>query len=104
MPPAHRVTDLSSGHKCLVCNVFLHPPMPAVQGSPNVVVNMLPAMRVGDMYTPHFCPVCKAPHPQNLAAGSSSVMINGIPAGRIGDRVACGGSAQTGSTNVIIGG
>ncbi|MGJ8606232.1 MAG: PAAR domain-containing protein [Marivita sp.] len=104
MPPAHRLSDMSSGHKCIVCNVFFHPPMPVVQGSPNVSANTLAVMRVGDMYAPHFCPVCKAPHPQLLAAGSRSVFVNGIPAGRIGDRVACGGQAQSGSPNVVIGG
>ncbi|MBP1852522.1 PAAR domain-containing protein [Rhizobium halophytocola] len=43
------------------------------------------------------------PHPRALAAGSATVFINGKAAGRIGDAVDCGGSAETGSSNVYIG-
>ena len=61
-------------------------------------------MRVGDSYAPHACVAGHAgPHSRALAAGSATVFINGKPAGRIGDAIDCGGTAQTGSTNVFIG-
>lgn len=98
MAPAHRRTDIGSGHSCHF------PPTLATGGSPNVFVNNKPLMRVGDAYVPHGCPVCPEPtHGRKLAAGSSSVFINGKPAGRIGDAIDCGGQAQTGSPNVFIG-
>ena len=98
MPPAHRRTDIGSGHSCHF------PPTLATGGSPNVFVNNKPLMRVGDAYVPHGCPVCPEPvHGRKLAAGSSTVFINGKPAGRIGDAIDCGGQAQTGSANVFIG-
>lgn len=99
MPPAHRINNLGSGHDCHF------PPSKAVEGSPDVFINGLAAMRVGDPYEPHGCSVCpKGTHPRKLAVGSSSVFINGSPAGRIGDAIDCGGEAMEGSPDVIIGG
>ncbi len=98
MPPAHRRSDIGSGHSCHF------PPTLATGGSPNIFVNNKPLMRVGDAYVPHGCPVCPEPsHGRRLAAGSSTVFINGKPAGRVGDAIDCGGQAQTGSSNVFIG-
>jgi len=98
VPPAHRKTDMGSGHACHF------PPSPATGGSPNVFINGLPAMRVGDEYEPHGCAVCpEGSHARKLAQGSRTVFINGIPAGRVGDAIDCGGVAQTGSPNVFIG-
>lgn len=97
MPPAHRLGDIGSGHGCHF------PPTPAIVGSPNVFVNGMPAMRVGDAYLPHPCPACPIPpHPRALAQGSPSVFVNSIPAGRVGDAIGCGGSAATGSPNVVL--
>lgn len=96
--PAARLSDLGSGHGCH------YPPTPSIMGSPNVLINFLPAMRVGDAYVPHPCPVCPAPpHPRSLAAGSGTVMINNMPAGRVGDAISCGGNHTMGSPNVLIG-
>lgn len=98
MPKAHRRADIGSAHSCHF------PPTLATGGSPDVCVNGRPLMRVGDAYLPHACPTCpQPPHPRTLAAGSATVFINGRPAGRIGDAIDCGGQAQTGSSNVIIG-
>ena len=42
--PAARLGDIGSGHSCH------YPPSPAVEGSPNVIINGRPAMRKGDAY------------------------------------------------------
>lgn len=98
MPPAHRRTDIGSGHACHF------PPTPATGGSPNVYVNGKKLMRVGDEYVPHGCAVGHAPaHGRKLKDGSPTVYVNGRRAGRIGDPIDCGGEAQTGSDNVYIG-
>lgn len=98
MPPAHRLGDIGSGHACHF------PPTPATGGSPNVFVDGKPLMRVGDPYIPHGCGPCPAPpHGRALAAGSGTVFTNGKPTGRIGDAIDCGGTAATGSGDVIIG-
>lgn len=98
MPPAHRRSDTGSGHACHF------PPSAATGGSPDVFVNGLALMRVGDAYEPHACTAGHAgPHGRKLAAGSRSVFVNGRPAGRIGDAIDCGGKAETGSGDVFIG-
>lgn len=98
MPKAHRKGDVGSSHACHF------PPSIATGGSPDVFVNGLPAMRVGDEYAPHGCSVCpEGSHGRKLSQGSRSVFINGLPSGRIGDAIDCGGHAQTGSANVFIG-
>lgn len=99
MPKAHRRDDIGSGHACHF------PPTPATGGSGDVYVNGKALMRVTDAYMPHACPTCPAPvHPRALAAGSGSVWVNGLKAGRVGDAIDCGGSAETGSGDVFIGG
>ena len=70
-----------------------------VAGSPDVLVNGSPAVRVGDAVAghgliPHFSPV--------MASGSGSVFVNGIPVCRAGDSATCGHVA-TGSSDVIAG-
>ena len=96
MPGAARKGDIGSAHK------KCYPPSPAIEGSDDVFINGLPAVRVGDAYAMHGCNGCK-PHQRKAAQGSSTVNINGQPAVRIGDGIDCGGVAQTGSSNVFIG-
>ncbi|MEN3793411.1 PAAR domain-containing protein [Fulvimarina sp. MAC3] len=99
MPPVHRKSDTGSGHACHF------PPSNATGGSPDVFVNKLAVMRVGDSYAPHACAPCpQPPHPRALAEGSSTVFVNGRPIGRIGDAIDCGGSAASGSGDVFAGG
>jgi Uncharacterized conserved protein len=96
--PAARLGDIGSGHSCH------YPPSPAVEGSPNVIINGRPAVRKGDAYAVHGCSVCPAPpHSRKLAKGSPTVFFNGKQAGRIGDPIDCGGVDITGSPNVFIG-
>ncbi|PYE85161.1 PAAR domain-containing protein [Phyllobacterium leguminum] len=99
MPASVRKGDIGSGHGCH------YPPTPAMTGSPNVLINGIPAVRVGDAYAAHGCPSCPAPaHGRAQAAGSPTVFINGRPAARIGDAIDCGGAALTGSGNVFFDG
>lgn len=96
MPAATRLNDNSTGHDAC-------PPVPLVEGSPNVIINGRPAGRLGDHYASHGC-VIHPGHQDVIAAGSSKVVINGRPAARVGDAVSIGGTVQNGSGNVIIGG
>lgn len=95
MPQATRLGDTNTGHD-------LCPPVPLIEGSPDVFINGRPAGRVGDKYEPHACPVHPT-HIGTIAEGAPHVFINGMPAGRIGDAVDCGGQVAEGSENVNIG-
>ena len=95
MSLAARVGDM---HVCpLVSGTVPHvggPIMPA--GEPTVLIEGMPAARVGDMAT------CTGP-PDSIAAGSATVLIGGMPAARMGDSCAHGGSIVAGSATVLIG-
>lgn len=99
MPPAARLTDM---HTCPMQTPAIVP-IPHVggpivgPGMPTVLINDLPAARVGDML------VCVGP-PDAIVKGSATVMIGGIPAARLGDQTAHGGEIVLGALNVIIGG
>ncbi|MBN0986927.1 type VI secretion system PAAR protein [Amphritea pacifica] len=95
MPKAARLGDIGSGHGCF-------PATPIVSGSGDVLIEGVPAARVGDALAPHGCRKCP-PHGRAVAAGSSTVMINGKPAARVGDSISCGGSVASGSGSVSIG-
>lgn len=66
-------------------------------GCPTVLVQGMPAARLGDMAT------CTGP-PDTIIMGSSTVMIGGMPAARQGDTTAHGGSIILGAPSVMIGG
>lgn len=106
MPPQCRVGDQSQvpadAHGCPACP---HPAVgPAVAGSPNVMVNSMPALRVTD---PGIHAACCGPNTWVAAKGSGTVFINKLPAHRLGDMdTHCGGVGQMiqGSANVVVGG
>ena len=106
MPPQARLGDKSQvpadAHGCPACP---HPCIgPAVQGSPDVMVNGRPAIRVGDKGV-HAA--CCGPNMWTAAQGSGTVMINNMQAHRMGDQDShCGGNGKMveGSDNVITGG
>ncbi len=105
MPEAGRLQDRSKcpsdSHGCKPCPHSVIGP--SVQGSGNVFVNSLPAMRVGDMGVHSSC--C-GPNVWQADVGSATVFINGIAAHRKGDAtVHCGGDGNLieGSGNVFIG-
>ncbi len=106
MPPQGRVGDLAQcvadAHGCLACphNVI----GPGVQGSPDVLVNGLPALRVGD---PGVHAPCCDGNTWNAQTGSATVMINNKGAHRQGDMTKhCGGvgTLTNGSPDVLVGG
>jgi uncharacterized Zn-binding protein involved in type VI secretion len=88
-------------HGCLACP---HPATgPAIVGSPDVNVNRLPALRVGD---PGVHAACCAGNSWKANAGSATVFINGKAAHRMGDPTQhCGGVGRLieGSLNVMVG-
>ena len=99
MPPAARLTDF---HECPMETPAIVP-IPHVggpivgPGAPTVLIDKLPAARVGDML------VCVGP-PDSIVTGSATVMIGGVPAARMGDQTAHGGEIVLGAFNVMIGG
>ncbi len=106
MPPQARIGDLSQCpadfHGTLACPRQVIGP--AIQGSPDVLVNFLPAVRVGDM---GIHAACCGPNTWKAAMGSKTVFINGMPAHRLGDMDQhCGGVGTMvgGSPNVFTGG
>jgi len=106
MPGQGRVSDISDVSACAHgCPACPHPAAgPATSGSPDVMVNGLPALRLGDS---GIHAVCCGPNTWQATAGSSSVFINGKPAHRQGDTCQhCGGvgSLSTGSADVMVGG
>lgn len=77
---------------------------PAIEGSPDVFVNGLSALRVGDKGI-HF--VCCGTNDWKAMEGSDAVFINGKPACRLGDKTKhCGGDGTliAGSQDVLVGG
>jgi uncharacterized Zn-binding protein involved in type VI secretion len=71
-------------------------------GSPNVLINGLPAVRLGDLVGPHPFHGC-GPDLSVLTTGSPTVLINGVPAGRIGDIYTSDNIIISGSPTVFIG-
>jgi len=106
MPPQCRLGDKSmvpaDAHGCPACP---HPCVgPAIIGSPDVMVNNRPALRVDDM---GIHAACCGPNTWTAQQGSSTVFINSKKAHRLGDQDKhCGGTGQMieGSANVITGG
>jgi len=106
MPGQGRLGDKAQAsadaHGCPACPHVVTGP--AVQGSPDVLVNTMPALRLGDpgIHTP-----CCGSNEWKAAAGSATVLINNKPAFRMGDQTQhCGGAGQLieGSVDVIVGG
>ncbi len=106
MPGQARLGDKSNcpadAHGCPACP---HPCVgPAIVGSPDVMVNGMPAIRVDDQGVHTAC--CGA-NMWTAKMGSSTVKINTKAAHRMGDQDQhCGGMGQMieGSTNVMTGG
>ena len=106
MPPQCRLGDKSQvpsdAHMCPGCP---HTCIgPAIKGSPDVMVNGKPAVRVSDNGVHSSC--CGG-NTWIAQAGSGTVMINNLAAHRLGDQdTHCGGvgQMQEGSDNVITGG
>jgi uncharacterized Zn-binding protein involved in type VI secretion len=105
MPPQGRLGDKAQApidtHGCPGCPHSVIGP--AVIGSPTVMVNKRPALRVGDIGV-HAA--CCGPNTWTAQRGCLTVMINGQAAFRQGDTSRhCDGMGQLveGSPNVIVG-
>lgn len=85
--PAARVSDTDA------CPLPGHGPNPVVVGSPNVLINNLPAARVGD------ATACG----DAITVGIPTILINGMPIAHLGSATAHGGVIITGSGNVLVG-
>lgn len=85
MPPAARVTDLTSHGTPLLGS-----------GSANVLIGGLPAWRaLADI---HSCPLSSGPAPHvggPVTVGSTTVFINNVPAARQGDTIVEAGPPNT---------
>lgn len=105
MPEQGRVGDVSKvqmdAHGCPACP---HTCVgPAIVGSPDVVVNDLPALRVTDV---GMHAACCGPNMWTARKGSPTVLINNLQAHRRGDDdLHCGGmgALAVGSPNVLVG-
>ncbi len=94
-PPAARIMDM---HVCPQVTVLVpHVGGPIVTGAPTVIIEGMPAARIGDTL------ICIGP-PDVIATGSSSVIIAGQPAARLQDQTVHGGVIITGAPTVLIGG
>ena len=95
MPPAATLTSM---HECPQVTVIVpHVGGPVIgPGAPTVLIEGLPAARVGDML------VCVGP-PDTIASGSATVMIEGQPAAFLGSETAHGGTIVMGAPTVMIG-
>ncbi|VXB18070.1 Rhs element Vgr protein [Pseudomonas sp. 8AS] len=85
--PAARVSDTDA------CPLPGHGPNPVVVGSPNVLINNLPAARVGD------ATACG----DTITVGIPTILINGMPIAHLGSATAHGGVIISGSGNVLVG-
>jgi uncharacterized Zn-binding protein involved in type VI secretion len=101
-----RITDIgevsADAHGCPACPHSCKGPI--IQGSPNVMVNGLPASRKGDMGV-HAA--CCGPNIWFAKGCSGTVKINGLGAHRKDDsQTHCGGTGQmtSGSGDVSTGG
>jgi uncharacterized Zn-binding protein involved in type VI secretion len=96
-----RLGDFESGHGCWF-------PVPITSAIGTVLVNKLPAAKVGDVTAPHVCPK-KSPHIDQIALGSLTIYVNKRGVARIGDILVSlgpGGIAvmASGSHSVLAGG
>lgn len=95
MPAVARLGDFCTGHGSF-------PPRPSDEGSPDVFINSIAALRLGDHWSVHCKPGGPC-HDSTQATGSNSVFVNGRPLARVGDVVACGSLIANGSPNVYAG-
>ena len=90
--------SISTGHGCDATTV-------TEQGSSDVNVNSIGAVRAGDLCQVHLIPAGSScvPHTVPLTSFSSTVFVNGKGVGRQGDQYS-GHTLTSGSGNVFAGG
>lgn len=85
--PAARQSDQDA------CPLPGHAVNPTVTGSPDVLINGLPTLRIGD----------NSACGDTVAEGMSSILVNGLPIAFLGSSTSHGGSIITGSGDVVVG-
>lgn len=98
LPVVRMGVDICSGHPA---GPTYFAPRPAIVGSPDVFVDGLPLVRVGDLWAMHTNLITV--HPGTGIVGSMTVFCNGRPVMRIGDPIDCGSVAAMGSTTTFCG-
>lgn len=94
MPAVVRLGDMCTGHQGF-------PPRPSDSASPDVFINNIPAVRVGDHWVPHSAG--RSTHDGVQSIGSATVFVNNMPLARVGDEISCGSYNAQGSPNVFSG-
>lgn len=87
-------------------------PTKSIEGSPDVMANGIPVVRVGDAYDIHKFALFPAqspmppvsPHDSVSAQGSTTVFANNKAVTRVGDQTSCADIVEIGSPNVFVGG
>jgi uncharacterized Zn-binding protein involved in type VI secretion len=90
--PAARVTD---SHVCPVTSPVPHVATPFALGSPDVLINGLGALRMGDFA------LCGGA-PAVIVSGSPEVLINKMPAATLTASTSHGGVVVTASADVLL--
>nr|WP_298116229.1 PAAR domain-containing protein [uncultured Pseudomonas sp.] len=85
--PASRLSDLNA------CPLPGHGTNPTTSGSPDVLINNLPTLRIGDSTA------CG----DAVTEGIGSILVNGKPIAFLGSATAHGGIIITGSGDVLVG-
>ncbi|PKN63117.1 MAG: PaaR repeat-containing protein [Deltaproteobacteria bacterium HGW-Deltaproteobacteria-15] len=93
MPPAARVTDLSTHGGTVVG-----------PGVSTVLIAGMPAAVAGDQHVCALPPPGHVPTASPFPMGSTTVLIGGRPALRVGDICLCGAAPAIGAPTVLIGG
>jgi len=89
---------LGDNHTCPAANPdgSPHTGGPITVGDATVLIEYMPAARLGDVAT------CGGP-PDVIATGAATCLIGYMPAARVGDTTAHGGAIVAGCTSVLIG-
>ena len=94
MPSAARIGDMHAGPTTL--EDASRAIGPIVSGASTVLIDFMPAARVGDEA------ICNGKATE-IAHGSGSVVIAGMPAARVGDTIENGGVIVVGCPSVVVG-
>ncbi|GJL65204.1 MAG: hypothetical protein NPIRA05_01750 [Nitrospirales bacterium] len=92
MPPAARVTDISTHGGTIVG-----------PGTPTVLIGGMPAAVATDQHVCAIPPPAHVPTASPFPIGSTTVLIGGKPALRVGDVCLCGAAPVVGEPTVVIG-
>jgi uncharacterized Zn-binding protein involved in type VI secretion len=98
LPVVRMGIDMCSGHPA---GPTYFTPRPAIGGSPDVFIEGIPAVRMGDQWAPHTNLINV--HPGAGIGGSSTVFVNGAPLMRTMDPIDCGSVCMMGSSTVFAG-